>query len=135
MLQMWLPLLSSIHTKYQLPISLQFQRYSPDKMLKLKVTMARAKVKSRSHHDIAHLHSPNNVHTMYKDPTPHSFWEIAQTSLFPPTWQPTHPTIWMPWVKTIPTPLKTVGLINHSPDPALHVCLLTTQIHTGQKWC
>ena len=33
--------------------TLQFLRYSPDKIFKLKVTTARKKVKSRSHHDVA----------------------------------------------------------------------------------
>ena len=43
---------------YQVSTSytLQFPRYSPDKIFKLKVTTARSKVKSRSHHDVAHLH-------------------------------------------------------------------------------
>ena len=43
---------------YQVSTSytLRFLRYSPDKIFKLKVTTARSKVKSRSHHDVAHLH-------------------------------------------------------------------------------
>ena len=32
----------------------------------VKVTTARSKVKSRSHYDIAHLHPPTNVPTMYQ---------------------------------------------------------------------
>ena len=36
--------------------TLQFLRYSPDKIFKLKVTTARSSVKSRSHYDVAHLH-------------------------------------------------------------------------------
>ena len=33
----------------------QFLRYSQYKILKVKVTTVRSKVKSKSHHDIAHL--------------------------------------------------------------------------------
>ena len=36
--------------------TLWFLKYSPDKIFQTQVTMARAKVKSRSHHDIAYLH-------------------------------------------------------------------------------
>ena len=35
------------------------QRNRPDKILKLMVTMTRSKVKSRSHHDVAHLQPPS----------------------------------------------------------------------------
>ena len=45
--------------------TLRFLRYSPDKIFKLKVTMARSKVKSRSDHDVAHLHLLTNVPTKY----------------------------------------------------------------------
>ena len=46
---------------YQVSTSytLRFPRYSPDKILQVKVTTSRSKVKSRSRHDIAHLHPPN----------------------------------------------------------------------------
>ena len=44
--------------------TLQFPRYRPDKMFKLKATTARSKVKkSGSHHDIVHLHLLTNVPT------------------------------------------------------------------------
>ena len=48
---------------YQVSISytLQFLRYSLEKKLKIKVTKARSKVKSRSHFNVAHLHPPINV--------------------------------------------------------------------------
>ena len=36
--------------------TLWFMRYSPDKIFKLKVITARSKVKSKSHHDVPHLH-------------------------------------------------------------------------------
>ena len=60
---------------YQVSTSytLQFLRYSPDKIVKLKVTTARSKVKSRPDHDVAHLHPLTNVPTKYQLPTPHSF--------------------------------------------------------------
>ena len=37
------------------------------------------KVKSRSHHDMAHPHPLNNVPTKYQLPTPYGFRDIAQT--------------------------------------------------------
>ena len=60
---------------YQVSTSytLRFPRYSPDKIFKLKVTTARSKVKSRSDHDVAHLHPLTNVPTKYQLPTPYGF--------------------------------------------------------------
>ena len=68
---------------YQVSTSytLQFPRYSLDKIFKLKVTTARSKAKSRSHHDVAHLHFLTNVPTKYQLPTPCGF---RDTELFPP---------------------------------------------------
>ena len=40
------------------------------------------KVKSRSHHDVAHLHPLTNVPSKYQLPTPHSFQDIAQTRFY-----------------------------------------------------
>ena len=57
----------------------RFPRYSLDKILKVKVTTARLKVKSRSHHDDAHLHLLTNVPIKYQLPTPYSFGDIART--------------------------------------------------------
>ena len=37
------------------------------------------KVKSRSHHDVAHLQSLANVPTKYQLPTPYGFRDIART--------------------------------------------------------
>ena len=37
------------------------------------------KVKSRSHHGVAHLHPLTNVPTKYQLPTPYGFRDIAQT--------------------------------------------------------
>ena len=69
---------------YQVSTSytLWFPRYSPHKILYVKVTMARSKVKSRSHHDVAHLHPLTNVPTMYQLPTPYGFQDIAQTRFY-----------------------------------------------------
>ena len=40
------------------------------------------KVKSRSHHDVAHLHPLTNIPSKYQLPTPHSFRDIAQTRFY-----------------------------------------------------
>ena len=53
--------------------TLRLLRYSPDKIFKLKVTTARSKLKSRSDHDVAHLHILTNVPTKYQLPTPYGF--------------------------------------------------------------
>ena len=53
--------------------TLRFPRYSPDKIFKLNVTTAKSKVKSRSDHDVAHLHPLTNVPTKYQLPTPYGF--------------------------------------------------------------
>ena len=57
---------------------LWFPKYSPDKALYVKVTTARSKVKSRSHHDVLHLHTIANVPTQYQLPTPYGFRDIGQ---------------------------------------------------------
>ena len=41
--------------------------------LKVRVTKARSKVKSRSHHDVAHLQYPLNAPTKYQLQAPYSF--------------------------------------------------------------
>ena len=43
----------------------------PDKILKVKVTTARSKVKSRSYHDDKHPQPPTSVTTKYQLPTPY----------------------------------------------------------------
>ena len=40
--------------------------------------MARSKVKSRSHHDVAHLQPLTNVSTKYQLTTPYGFHDIAR---------------------------------------------------------
>ena len=51
--------------------------------------MARSKVKSRSDHDIAHLHPLANVPAKYQLPTPYGFRDIARTTFYRsrPLWQ------------------------------------------------
>ena len=44
--------------------------------------MARSKVKSRSHHDVAHLHPLTNVPTKYQLPAPYGFRDIARTRFY-----------------------------------------------------
>ena len=48
----------------------------------LQLLMTRSKVKSRSHHDIAHLHPLTNVPTKYQLPTPYGFRDIAQKGFY-----------------------------------------------------
>ena len=69
---------------YQVSTSytLWFPAYSPDKIFKLKVTMPRSKVKSKSHHDVAHLQAQTNFSTKYQLPTPFSFQDRAQTRFY-----------------------------------------------------
>ena len=62
--------------------TLWFLRYSPDKILYVNVTTARSKVKSRSHHDVAHLQPPINVPTKYQLPTPYGFRDTAWTTFY-----------------------------------------------------
>ena len=61
---------------------LQFLRHSPVKISKVKATTARSKVKSRSHHDVAHLHPLTNIPTKYQLPTPYGFRDIARTRFY-----------------------------------------------------
>ena len=53
-----------------------------NKILKVKVTTTRSKVKSRSHHDVAHLHPLTNVPSRYQLPTPHGFRDRARKKFF-----------------------------------------------------
>ena len=66
---------------YQVSTSytLRFLRYSPDNILKVKVTTARSKVKSRSDQDVAHLQLLTNVPAKYQLPTPYGFRDNART--------------------------------------------------------
>ena len=62
--------------------TLQFLRYSPNKILQVKVTTARSKVKSRSHPDIAHPQPLTNVPTKYQLLTPYGFRDVAWTRFY-----------------------------------------------------
>ena len=44
--------------------------------------MAKAKVKSSSHHDAAHLQTLTNVPTKYQLPAPYGFQDIARTRFY-----------------------------------------------------
>ena len=44
--------------------------------------MTRSKVKSRSHHDVAHLQPLTNVPTKHQLPTPYGFQDIARTRFY-----------------------------------------------------
>ena len=44
--------------------------------------MAKLKIKSRSHHDVLHLHILANIPTQYQLPTPYSFRDIARTTFY-----------------------------------------------------
>ena len=70
----WLPNINQLSTSY----TLQFLRYSRDKILKVKITTVRAKAKSELHHDVSYLH-PSHITTKYQLPTPYSFRDIART--------------------------------------------------------
>ena len=74
----------AIQCPYQVSISytLRFLRYSPDKILYVKVTTARSKVKSRSHYDVAHLQPTTSVPTKYQPPTLYGFRNIAWTRFY-----------------------------------------------------
>ena len=55
--------------------TLQFERYGQDKFIKIKVTTARSKVKSRSYYDAAHLHPLTKVsQCLYQDSTSYLLW-------------------------------------------------------------
>ena len=70
-------------TKYPYHVStsytLQFPRYNLAKILKVKLTTASAKVKTRLHYDIAHRHSPTNILTNFQHPKQYSFQDTART--------------------------------------------------------
>ena len=63
------------YSPYQCPYqvltlyTLLLLRLRPDKISELEVTAARLKVKSRSYHDIAHLHPLTNIPIKYQLPT------------------------------------------------------------------
>ena len=52
------------------------------KISQVKVTTTRSKVKSRSHHDAAHLQPLTNVPSKHQLPTPYGFRDIARTRFY-----------------------------------------------------
>ena len=106
--------------------TIQFPRYSPDKIFKLKVTTARSKVKSRSDHDVAHQHILTNVPTKYQLPTPYGFWDTARTNFFPlPARPAAHPDTM--GENNTPTAPKGCGVkratLPMTPSPGLEISL------------
>ena len=73
-----LHLLTNVPTKYQLPTPYSSRDIAWTRYKKVKVTTARSMIKSRSHHDAAHMHAPTNVTTKYQLPTPYVCQNIAQ---------------------------------------------------------
>ena len=74
---------SQVSTSY----TLRFPRYSPDKSLQdkslqVKVTTARSKVTSTSHHYVTHLLPPTSISTKYQLPTPYGCRDIPRTRLY-----------------------------------------------------
>ena len=67
--------LTNVPTKYQPSTSYGIQEIVQTRFLKLSHY---DKVKSRSHHDIAHLHNLTNVPTKYQPPIPYGFPDIAR---------------------------------------------------------
>ena len=94
---------------YQL-LHLMVSEYSPNKIVKLKVNIARSKVTSRSNHDVAHPHpqqmslpSINFLYLTVSEIQPSKFIVLL------PGHKNQSPSQ-MPWVKTIPAqPLQAVG--------------------------
>ena len=58
-------------------LHLQFLRYGPDKIFKFQGH--NSQVKSRSHHDVVHLHTSTDLPTKYQRATPCGFKDTAQT--------------------------------------------------------
>ena len=59
-----------------------FQRYCPDKILKVKVTTVTSKVKSRSCYYVADLQPPNQCPYQVSTSYTLQFWDIAQTRFY-----------------------------------------------------
>ena len=59
---------TNVHAKYQLPTPFCFRDIA-----RTRFYSTRSKVKSRSHHDVAHLQPLTNVPTKYQLPTPYGY--------------------------------------------------------------
>ena len=74
--------------------------------------MARSKVKSRSHHDVLHLHTLANVPIKYQLPTPYGFRDMARTRFYRSKVKSSsdhdvahlHPLTYVPTKYQLPTP-------------------------------
>ena len=75
-------LMNSNMTFSQCLICIKRQTQRCNKILTVKVTTTRSKVKSMSHHDTAHLQHLTNVPTKHQLPTPYGFRDIAQTRFY-----------------------------------------------------
>ena len=62
--------------------TLQNPRNRQHNILKLMVTTTRSKKKSRSLHEVSHLHPLTNDRTTYQLSTPYTFRDIAQTRFY-----------------------------------------------------
>ena len=83
---------------YQVSTSytLQFPRYSPDKIFKTQGHYNKVKGQIKVTPWLCTLTAPTNFRTKYQLPTPYGFWVTARKNIFPP------PPIRTPGVKTIP---------------------------------
>ena len=88
--------LRNVPTNHRLPTLHGFRDIAQTKYFKVKVTMARSKVKSRSHHDIVHLHHLNKVPTKYQLPTPYGFRDRARKRFYRSR------SLWQVQIKVIP---------------------------------
>ena len=106
-----------------------------DKILKVKVTTAWSKVKSRSHHEIAHLHTLTNVATTYQLPTPYCLSDVARTRFS------TSSSLRQGQIKITPTSpnqcpyqvptFYTLRFPRYSPDKILKVKVTTARSNQG----
>ena len=86
--------LTNVHTKYQLPTSYGIRDTSwtnffpPPAQPPIRTPWVKTipqqplRVKSRSHHDIAHLHSQTNIPNKYQLSTPYGFRNIVRTLFY-----------------------------------------------------
>ena len=110
--------LTNVPTKYPLPTPYSFLNIAHNKMSKVKVTIVRSKVKSRSHHVIAHLYpkpmslpSINILHLRVSEIQPGQPFSRVP---------PTCPPIRASWAKTISKwPFKTVDKMRRFAYPTV----------------
>ena len=61
---------ANVPTTYQFPMPYGLRDKAETRFLRVNITTARSKVKSRSHHNVIHLQPQTNVPTKYYLPTP-----------------------------------------------------------------